>query len=122
MAHVALDWRMAEVSSGKLTVPLATLPGSFWARAFHERLGSNDSGGSWGEVRLEGQTIVVEEVQEGSEPALRQFLDDIVGGSNLEAERLLSEASREQAGKAEQQRLGEKGDKEMTRRFRDGGQ
>ncbi len=77
-------------------------------------------GGSWGEVKLEGQAIVVEEVQEGSEPALRQFLDDIVAGSNLDAERLLSEASREQAGKEEQELLREMGDKEMTRRFRDG--
>jgi hypothetical protein len=114
---------MAEVRSSRLMVPLATSPGSFWVRAFHGRLGSNADGaaGSWGDVKLEGQAIVVEEVQEGSEPALRQFLDDIVAGSNLEAERMLREASREQAGKAEQQLLREKGDTEMTRRFRDGG-
>ena len=121
MAHVALDWQGAEVSSSRLTVPLATLAGSFWVRAFHERLGSNgDRGGTWGEVKLEGQAIVVEDVQEGSEPALRKFLDDIVAESNLEAERLLSEASKEQAGKAQEELLREKGDKEMTRRFRDG--
>src|SRR3954447_12121274 len=119
MAHVALDWRMAEVTSGTLTVPLATPPGSFWVRAFHERLDSTDSsGGGWGELKLEGQAIVVQEVQEGSEPALRQFLDDIVAGSNVEAERLLSAASKEQAGKAEEELLRERGDKEMTRRFR----
>src|SRR5688500_1192472 len=117
MAHVALDWRLAEVRSGRLMVPLGTLPGSFWVRAFHHRLGSDgDGGGAWGEVKLKDQTIVVEEVQEGSEPALRQLLDDIVAGSNIEAERLLSDASREQAGKMEQQLLREKGDKEMTRR------
>jgi len=122
MAHVALDWRMAEVRSGRLVVPLATVPGSFWVRAFHDRLDSNgDSGSAWSEVKLEGQTIAVEEVQEGSEPALRKFLDDIVAGSNVEAERLLSEASRAQAGKVEEEVLREKGDKEMTRRFRDGG-
>ena len=121
MAHVAIDWRMAEVKSGRLTVPLVTLPGSFWVRAYDERLGSDGGGGgAWGEVKLEGQAIMVEEVQEGSEPALRQFLDDIVAGSNLDAERLLSEASREQAGKEEQEVLREMGDKEMTRRFRDG--
>ena len=44
---------MAEVKSGMLSVPLVTPPGSFWVRAFHERLGSNgEGGGSWGEVKL----------------------------------------------------------------------
>jgi hypothetical protein len=124
MAHVAIDWRIAEVRSGSLRVPLSDKPGSFWARAFQEQLASiGDAAGDalWGEVKLDSQTIVVEGVEGGSEPALRQFLDDVVAGSNREAERLLFEASREQAGKAEEQLRQEGGDdEEMTRRFRDG--
>src|SRR3954449_10413705 len=104
MAHVALDWRIAEVRAGRLMVPLTGLPGSFWVRAFNERLSNGGAirDDNWGEVRLDSQAIVVEGVEEGSEPALRQFLQDVVVESNVQAERLLSEASREHADRAEQ--------------------
>jgi hypothetical protein len=122
MAHVALDWRIAQVSEGKLTVPLAELPGSFWVRAFRARLDSNETAGTgaWGDVELDGRTLVVERVAKGSEPALRQFLEDVVAESNLEAERLMSEASRQHARDAHEEVRSEGEDEEMTRRFRDG--
>jgi hypothetical protein len=123
MAHVALDWRIAQVSEGKLTVPLAELPGSFWVRAFRARLDSNAETagtGAWGDVELDGRTLVVERVAKGSEPALRQFLEDVVAESNLEAERLMSEASRQHARDAHEEVRSEGEDEEMTRRFRDG--
>jgi hypothetical protein len=123
MAHVALDWRTAKVSDGKLTVPLAELPGYFWVQAFHGRLGSNAEtagAGEWGDVELDGRTLVVERVAKGSEPALRQFLENVVAESNLEAERLLSEASRQHARDAGEHVRLEGEDEEMTRRFRDG--
>jgi hypothetical protein len=123
MAHVGLDWRIAKVSDGKLTVPLAELPGSFWIRAFHERLGSNTGTagtGEWGDVELDGRTLVVDRVAKGSEPAVRQFLENVVAESNIEAERLLSEAARQHARDADEQVRLEGDDEEMTRRFRDG--
>ena len=120
MAHVALDWRRAVVSGGKLTVPLSELPGSFWIRAFRDRLSSMTTGedSASGTVDLDGDTIVVEHVEKGSEPALREFLEGVMAASNREAERLLSEASREHAHKNEERLQQEGEDETMTRRFR----
>jgi hypothetical protein len=120
MAHVALDWRLAVVSGGKLTVPLMQVPGSFWVRAFQDRLSSGTGAGVAGTVELDGRTIVVDRVEKDSEPALRESLEALIAATNQEAERLLSEASRQQADKKEERLRREGEDEKMTRRFRDG--
>jgi hypothetical protein len=120
MAHVALDWRRAVVSGGKLSVPLLELPGNFWVRAFQDQLSSmTKAGGSVsGTVELDRDTILVDRVEQGSEPALREFLDAVVAASNREAERMLSQASTEHAHKKEERLQREGEDETMTRRFR----
>jgi hypothetical protein len=83
-------WEAAEVEATEegfvLTVPIEGDPDPDWDDAFRravERRRHEVWGGHWGHVRHRPDQICVEQVAEGSERALREFLDACVA----EAER-----------------------------------
>jgi hypothetical protein len=88
------NWQAAEVEATEegflLTVPIEGDPDPEWDDAFRRAVEARRRevwGGRWGHVRHRPDQIRVEQVVEGSEKPLREFLDACVG----EAERRLRE-------------------------------
>jgi hypothetical protein len=129
-----IDWSTAEVyENGDLMVTFAgpREPGlrvnagqdEFWGRAFESLVQSHASqarGHTWGPIEMVRGAIIVRSVPEGEEPALRQYLAELVEGADRNALKLRedSELAQKQAAEDEQERLARAG--RMQSRFRDG--
>jgi uncharacterized protein YjiS (DUF1127 family) len=82
-----IDWGSANVRDGGLTVALTGRSSKAWRTRFeavHALLEHSERG--WGEVGLTRKAIEVEAVREGSEEALRHFLESLVLQVNAELE------------------------------------
>jgi hypothetical protein len=82
-----IDWGSADVHDGSLTVALTGRSSKAWRTRFeavHALL--EHSEGDWGVVGLTRKAIEVDGVREGSEEALRHFLESIVLQANAEFE------------------------------------
>jgi hypothetical protein len=80
-AHGEIDWAMAEVADGKLTVAIAGEPSKEWAErvvAIVERL---QPAGGWS-VKAKRKAIEVEGVAPGSEAEVRHLLEGAVLQAN----------------------------------------
>ena len=79
----AIDWASAHVDDGTLKVRLAGRGSKGWKRRFDGVVALLDRPHTnWGEVRLEKSALVVDQLREGSEPALRHFLESAVLQAN----------------------------------------
>ncbi len=80
-----IDWGRAEIDEGTLTVELTGTSSTAWKQQFARVLALLDNANSrWGEVRLTRKGIRVGEVQQGTEPELRHFLESVVVQANSE--------------------------------------
>jgi uncharacterized protein YjiS (DUF1127 family) len=82
-----IDWGSADVQGGSLTVALTGRSSKAWRTRFeavHALLEHSER--DWGEVGLTREAIEVEAVREGSEEALRHFLESLVLQVNAELE------------------------------------
>ncbi len=82
-----IDWGSADVQDGSLTVALTGRSSKAWRARFeavHALLEHSER--DWGEVSLTRKAIAVEAVHEGSEEALRHFLESVVLQVNAEFE------------------------------------
>jgi len=80
-----IDWSSAEVHEGTLTVELTGAASKRWSKRFDAvdaLLGRNEH--EWGTVTLTRKAIEVAGVREGSEGALRHFLESLVLEVNAE--------------------------------------
>lgn len=80
-----IDWGSADVERGSLTVALTGRSSKAWRTRFeavHALLEHSER--DWGEVGLTREAIEVEAVREGSEEALRHFLESLVLQVNAE--------------------------------------
>jgi hypothetical protein len=109
MYDVKLNWNNRQISSGTVTVALEGTVDEYWttaalvAAAFENLVGSTlrpNSG--WGSINPTTESIIVQGVRDGSIGALKNRLDDLVGGANRNANQ--ADADRAQRlGKAEPQ-------------------
>lgn len=84
-ARRQIDWGSADVQDGILAVALTGRSSKAWRTRFeavHALLEHSER--DWGEVGLTRRAIEVEGVHEGSEEALRHFLESIVLQVNAE--------------------------------------
>ena len=120
MDERSLDWSNAEVSDGRLTVPLTGDPETAWTEEFAwvaERLSSSGSA-TWGEVKAAKKKVTVAGVQPGSEADVRHFLESVVQQVNADQ---AADTGEEPSG--DQDGGGAGGpDKEMTEAFRSFGE
>lgn len=121
-----IDWGRAEVENGTLTVPLAGEPDSDWTESCHSVLDVHEKethGGSWRGVRLVSpDVLVVQDVDPGSEVALRQYLEDIVHRANRDVVRRKQRNVEAQARKEAEETASSEASEKMTDRFRGFGQ
>jgi hypothetical protein len=116
MEERRLDWSSAEVTDGRLTVPLTGDADSAWTEEFAwvaERL---SGGGSvtWGEVKAAKQKVTVAGVQPGAEAEVRHFLESIL--QQVNADQAKADEDGEERGPGDD----ETGpDRQMTEAFRD---
>src|ERR1700760_4809594 len=81
MPEPTLDWSTAEVKDSNLTVQVdGDLPDG-WADTFNTTV-KLLGGGSWGEIKLEGQKAEVSGLAPGSEEKLKHFLESVVQQAN----------------------------------------
>jgi hypothetical protein len=80
-----IDWATAEVQDGVLTAPLTGSVAKAWSEHFNAvlRLLEHSNGG-WGTIRLAKKAIEVSDLQAGSEPDLRHFLESVLVQVNSE--------------------------------------
>src|SRR5277367_4733437 len=84
-ARRQIDWGSADVQDGTLTVALTGRSSKAWRTRFeavHALLEHSER--DWGKVGLTRKAIEVEAVGEGSEEALRHFLESLVLQVNAE--------------------------------------
>ncbi len=117
-----IDWSTAVVDAGHtLTVALAGGLDSDWNKSFNRimrPLQRETPEGLWGEVRLIRGALEVTGVQDGSEGALRDFLETAVQQANNEVVRRgLAEEKAAERERAEVEDVTESADR-MTDRFR----
>jgi hypothetical protein len=112
-----LDWSTAEVRGGKLTVALDDKPSREWCASF-ERTERILNHGTWPDVKLKKGTVVVGEIEPGSEENLRFFLESVVQEANA-GQAPDEEAAEENADEQDEDIESEpEPDEEMTERFR----
>lgn len=108
-----LQWSGAQVRDGILTVEIAGDRPKGWKPTFEQTVRLL-GGGSWGEVKLKGDTIRVTGVGEGSEDSLRHFLESVIQEANA-----TNVADSDADDRAERAPEGDDADARMTERFRD---
>lgn len=80
-----IDWATAETQDATLTVELTGASSKVFKQRFESVLALLDTPHNhWGEVRIGRKGIHVADVQQGSEPELRHFLESIVLQTNSE--------------------------------------
>jgi hypothetical protein len=109
MSDVRLDWASAEVSDGKLTVPLEGEVPKDWKESFERTLHLLGDG-DWGAIELKKEAVRVAQVAPGTEEKLRHHLEAIVAQANAAGERA------EDTDHSDEDADGP--DAEMTARFR----
>src|SRR4051812_23114347 len=72
-----IDWSTAEVQDGTLTVELSGDAPEEWSERIPQVVGRLGVRGA-GEVEVDGRTVTVADVQQGSESELRQALEGAV--------------------------------------------
>ena len=77
-----LDWSVAQVSNGTLTVNVSGEFDDDWEQTFARTLALLSSSGTWGSVAFKKGKVTVEDVQEGSEDSVRFALDGAVQEAN----------------------------------------
>jgi hypothetical protein len=113
-----IDWGTAEIRDGALTVELIGDAPKGWGKDFRGVLALlEQSKRSWGTISLAKSTIKVLDVEDGSEEALRHFLESVVlqVNSDLGLHDDVPDAEDEQAESGAAQRASER---EMTATFR----
>jgi hypothetical protein len=84
-----IDWSSAEVKDGKLTVRLIGEPDTDWTESCESVLDVHEGethAGGWGKALFFfDDRFLVDDVEPGSEAALRQYLENIVQQANREA-------------------------------------
>lgn len=120
-----IEWSQASVDgSGSLTVPLLGEWDDDWNDSFNEMLSflmQETRGGVWGHVRLIRDAIVVEEVEKGSETALKEFLEAVVRQANSDVARRKNDQQQARS-RAESEAADRASTAEgMTKTFRDFG-
>jgi hypothetical protein len=118
-----LVWSEATVERGTLSVQLTPSddPDWAWAEAFDSVNGwmsRETRGGIWGAAVLTPDGIMVEEVVEGSEAALRQFLDSVVRQTEQELGRRSAEVSQTHQRMIDNLTAQKEADQRMTELFR----
>jgi hypothetical protein len=115
-------WKRATVDGGgRLNVPLTGAWDEDWNESFKEALGHllrETRGGVWREVVLIRDAVTVNGVEEGSENALRAFLELVVHQANQDVgSRKRKKAEREEERAAKERERGDLANR-MTERFR----
>jgi hypothetical protein len=103
-------------------VPLTGSDNAAWTGAFQTVngwLSQETRGGVWGAVTLNPDTITVEQVEEGSEDALRQFLDGLVQQTERELERRRADEAQQNQSAGDDLEAQREADERMAERFRD---
>jgi hypothetical protein len=121
-----LHWSTATLKDGDLTVEFAGQgePTPQWDESFEEALSwmmRETRGGVWGKVWRQPGRIRVDGLQDGSEDALKQFLNDAVRRANEGEERKLRETEAALAENKAQKEQRRKADAKMQTRLRDKG-
>lgn len=107
-----IDWAGAEVRGGELTAPLSGRTSKAWSEHFESVLRLLEHGnGRWGRVSLAKKAIEVADLQPGSEPELRHFLESIVVQVNSELAPAEERRGEQDAPPVDPQ---EQADREMT--------
>ncbi len=122
MEERQIDWSTAVVDAGHtLTVALAGGPDTDWSKSFNRimrPLQRETTEALWGEVRVLRGALEVTGVQDGSEGALRDFLETAVRQANEEVVRRgLAQEKAAERERAEVEDVAEIADR-MTDRFR----
>lgn len=107
----AIDWSTSKVEQRELSVELRPAPDFAFMVKFDQFLSQHASaapGRSWGEVMLAHGHVVISDVEAGSAPALRAFLDDAVQTANeLAVEERQREAREADTKRAAEERAAE---------------
>jgi hypothetical protein len=109
-----IQWASAKVEDATLTVELTGSAANAWKARFESVLALLDTPHSgWGEVRAAKQAIKVADLQQGSEPELRHFLESIVlqANSDTATGAVPDESDGDEDGEPDP-------DEQMTRAFR----
>jgi hypothetical protein len=117
MADLQLDWSGAEVSQGKLTVPLDGKPTDEWRATFERTVALLDRG-TWPGIELSKEKIKVAEVEPGTEERLRFFLESAVQEANGEQPEDDEDREDEETEDDEESDDSEDPDRQMADRFR----
>jgi hypothetical protein len=113
-----IDWGSAEIQDGELTVELVGDAVKGWVKDFKVVLALLEHNShTWGTISLVKGTIKVAGVRDGSEGALRHFLESVVlqVNSDLDLHCEVADRQDERAGSGERQRSAER---EMAATFR----
>jgi hypothetical protein len=82
-----IDWASAQMEDGKLTVELTGKGSKAWKARFENVLALLDTPhAGWGDVRLNKSAVKVTDVQQGTEPELRHFLESVVLQANSDTQ------------------------------------
>jgi hypothetical protein len=113
-----IDWGSAEIADGALTVELLGDPVRGWGKDFRGVLALlEQSNRTWGTISLAKSTITVADVQDGSEEALRHFLESVVLQVNSDLD-LHDAVSGGDSGRAESDEAQSAAEREMAATFR----
>ncbi len=82
-----IDWASTQIEDGTLTVELTGKGSKVWKARFENVLALLDTPHTtWGSVRLNKRAVEVAGVQQGTEPALRHFLESVVLQANSDTQ------------------------------------
>jgi hypothetical protein len=118
--EVKLDWSLAEVHDGTVTVALEGKPNKEWKQTF-ERTTRLLNRGRWGEVTLKKNSVLIKPITPGDEDRARHFLEGVVleANSAVQPSDEPKDAPSDDANGAEEQEAsGAPEDQEMTKRLR----